>query len=55
MGTLGVPSTLWVWDTRLEIDTIVVGGSTALLGPGLGDTPGLRAVLAMPVYFARIA
>lgn len=45
--------TRWVCDTGLEIEDEVVGGWTALLGPGLGLT--LVETLAMPAYLARIA
>jgi len=45
--------TRWVCDTGLDIDDEVVGGWTALLGPGLGLT--LVETLAMPAYLARIA
>lgn len=54
-GSVNVPvaMTHWVCDTGLETEDEVVGGWTALLGPGLGLTP--VETLAMPAYLARIA
>jgi hypothetical protein len=43
----------WVCDTGLETGNDVLGGWTALLGPGLGLTP--VEALAMSTYLARIA